>query len=112
MFIYFNLFLDNLIYAFLVWLLVWLAGRRLKLDITLERIRNALILGSFPQILHLLFVVWDYPRNDQFNNLINLVTFTSHFTALTSIYPNSKVTLFAVVFGHLTAVQVRRFLPF
>lgn len=89
-----------------------LAGRRQKMDINLEKIRNALILGSFPQILHLLFVVWDYPRNDQFNYIINLATFTSHFTALTAIYPSSKVPLFAVVFAHLTAVQVRRYLPF
>ena len=79
-----------------------------KNEIKFTKVRNALILGSFPQILHLLFVIWDYPRNDQFNNIINLATFTSHLSALSAIQSNSRLPLFSIVISHLTAVQVKR----
>lgn len=79
-------------------------------EIKFKNIRNALILGSFPQILHLLFVIWDYPRNEQFDNIINLATFTSHFSALSAIQPNSnfKIPLFSILMAHLLAVQIKR----
>lgn len=78
-------------------------------EIKFKNIRNALVLGSFPQILHLLFVIWDYPRNEQFNNIINLATFTSHLSALSAIQPNSKIPLISILMAHLLAVQIKRF---
>ena len=74
------------------------------------KVRNALVLGSFPQILHLLFIIWDYPRNDQFDNVINIVTLTSHFAALSSICPNSKGPLLAVILAQLAATRVKKYL--
>ena len=96
--------LDNLIYSFLIWITLKLGHGEIKF----KNIRNALILGSFPQILHLLFVIWDYPRNDQFNNIINLSTFTSHLSALSAIQPNSRIPLFSILIAHLLAAQVKR----
>jgi formate-dependent nitrite reductase membrane component NrfD len=93
-----------LFYSFLIWIILKLGFREIKF----KNIRNALILGSFPQILHLLFVIWDYPRNEQFNYLINLATFTSHLSALSAIQPLSKVPLLSILIGHFLAVQVKR----
>lgn len=101
----FLIYLDCIIYAFVTWIILKLGSNHV---IKFKSIRNALILSTFPQILHLLFVIWDYPRNDHFGNIINIATFTSHFAALSSICPNSKVSLLAIILAHLTATQVKR----
>lgn len=87
--------------------MIWITLKLKNHDMKFGIIRNALILGSFPQILHLLFVIWDYPRNDQFNTIINLATFTSHFSALAAIQSNSRFPLISILIAYLLAVQVK-----
>lgn len=97
--------LDCVIYSLVAWIVLRIGGRRVT---RFESVRNALILGTFPQILHLLFIIWDYPRNDQFDNVINIVTLTSHLAALSSICPKSKMPLLAIVLAHTASMQIKR----
>lgn len=87
-----------------VWLIFRVSDRAAKF----EAVRNALILGTFPQILHLLFIIWDYPRNDQFDSVINIITFTSHFSALSSMCSNYRTPVLAVILGNLVAIQLKK----
>ena len=106
--------LCNLIYLLVTWLTMRICALPFSYPMTkFEILRNALILGSFPQLMHLLFVIWDYPRDVQFYNVVSISTFTSHLIAISSIsiYPNStKITLLAVSLAQVITLQLKRLL--
>lgn len=106
--------LCNLSYLLITWLIMRICALSFSFRMTkFEILRNALILGSFPQLMHLLFVIWDYPRDVQFYNVISIATFASHLIAISSIsiYPNStKITLLAISLAQIITLQLKRLL--
>ncbi len=97
-------FLVNFLYSIVAWGVLKLE----KWTLTYSSVLNALMLGSFPQLLHLLFIIWDYPQDIQFYGIISLATITSHLVALLAIQPRSKMPFVAVSLATLITIQLKR----
>lgn len=67
-------------------------------------IQNALILGSFPRLSHVLFFVWEYRKDGTLDALVTLATLTSHFMALRAICNSTTRVVLAIFVSYLIRI--------